>query len=140
MRHISLLAGGIALTLAGGLSLTGCDQVTQSAKDAATSAATGAAQTALGPAVTPVLDLLKQSQSKVASGDLAGAATSMGGFQAIWEKAAPVVKPLAGDKWAAIESAAQGLSGTFSKGTPSAADANAAISGLLGPLSALAGK
>jgi hypothetical protein len=106
MRRISLLAGGIALALAGGLSLTGCDQVTQNAKDAATSAATGAAQAALGPAVTPVLDLLKQSQSKVAS----------------------------------IESAAQGLSGTFSKGTPSAADANTAISGLLGPLSALAGK
>jgi hypothetical protein len=103
MRRISLLAGGIALALAGGLSLTGCDQVTQNAKDAATSAATGAAQAALGPAVTPVLDLLKQSQSKVAS----------------------------------IESAAQGLSGTFSKGTPSAADANTAISGLLGPLSAL---
>lgn len=106
MRRISLLAGGIALALAGGLSLTGCDQVTQNAKDAATSAATGAARAALGPAVTPVLDLLKQSQSKVAS----------------------------------IESAAQGLSGTFSKGTPSAADANTAISGLLGPLSALAGK
>ena len=136
MRRISLLAGAIALSLAGGLSLTGCNQVTQSAKDAAT----GAAQTALGPAVTPVLDLLKQGQSKVASGDLAGAAAAMGGFQAIWEKAAPVVKPLAGDKWASIESAAQGLSGTFSKGTPSAADANTAISGLLGPLSALAGK
>ena len=136
MRRISLLAGAIALSLAGGLSLTGCNQVTQSAKDAAT----GAAQTALGPAVTPVLDLLKQGQSKVASGDLAGAAASMGGFQAIWEKAAPVVKPLAGDKWTSIESAAQGLSGTFSKGTPSAADANTAISGLLGPLSALAGK
>jgi len=136
MRRISLLAGGIALALAGGLSLTGCNQVTQSAKDAAT----GAAQTALGPAVTPVLDLLKQGQSKVASGDLAGAAASMGGFQAVWEKAAPVVKPLAGDKWTSIESAAQGLSGTFSKGTPSAADANTAISGLLGPLSALAGK
>ena len=140
MRHISLLASGIALTLAGGLSLTGCDQVTKSAKDAATSAATGAAQTALGPAVTPVLNLLKQSQSKVASGDLAGAAASMGGFAAIWEKTAPVVQPLAGDKWAAIESAAQGLNSTFSKGTPSAADANAAISGLLSPLSALAGK
>lgn len=36
--------------------------------------------------------------------------------------------------------AAQGLTSTFSKGTPNAADANAAISGLLGPLSALAGK
>lgn len=67
MRRISLLAGGIALTLAGGLSLTGCDQVTKSAKDAASSAATGAAQTAIGPAVAPVLDLLKQGRSKMAS-------------------------------------------------------------------------
>ena len=46
----------------------------QGAKDAAISAATGAAQTAMGPAVTPVLELLKQGQSKVAAGDLAGAA------------------------------------------------------------------
>jgi hypothetical protein len=46
----------------------------QGAKDAAISAATGAAQTAMGPAVTPVLELLKQGQSKGAAGDLAGAA------------------------------------------------------------------
>jgi hypothetical protein len=140
MGRLTLISGSIALALAGGLSLTGCGQVTQSAKDAATSAATGAAQTVMGPAVAPVLDLLKQGQSKVAAGDLAGATSAMGGFQAIWDKAAPVVKPLAGDKWTSIESAAQGLSSTFSKGTPSAGDANAAISGLLGPLSALAGK
>ena len=140
MRRIPLLGSGLVLVLASGLTLTGCDQASQSVKDAATSAATGAAQTALGPAVTPVLDLLKQGQSKVAAGDLAGAAASMGGFQALWDKAAPVIKPLAGDKWPAIETAAQGLTSTFSKGTPNAADANAAISGLMGPLSALAGK
>ena len=90
--------------------------------------------------MTPVLDLLKQGQSKVAAGDLAGAAASMGGFQALWDKAAPVIKPLAGDKWTGIETAAQSLTSTFSKGTPTAADANAAIGGLMGPLSALAGK
>jgi len=81
-----------------------------------------------------------RGQSKVAAGDLAGAAASMGGFQALWDKAAPVIKPLAGDKWAGIETAAQGVTSTFSKGTPSATEANAAIGGLLGPLSALAGK
>jgi hypothetical protein len=140
MSRVFLLSGGLALALVGSVALTGCDQATQSVKDAAAAATTGAAQSALGPAVTPVLDLLKQGQSKVAAGDLAGAAASMGGFQAIWEKAAPVIRPIAGDKWTSIESAAQGLSSTFSKGTPSAADANAAISGLLGPLSALAGK
>lgn len=140
MRRIPLLGSGLVLVLAGSLTLTGCDQASQGVKDAATSAATGAAQSALGPAVAPVLDLLKQGQSKVAAGDLAGAAASMGGFQAVWDKAAPVIKPLAGDKWASLESAAQNLSSTFRQGTPSAADANAAISGLMGPLSALAGK
>jgi hypothetical protein len=140
MRRLSLISSGFAIALAGGLVLTGCDQATQSVKQAATTAATGAAQTALGPAVAPVLDLLKQGQSKVASGDLAGATASMGGFQAVWDKAAPVIKPLAGDKWAGIESAAQGVTSTFAKGTPSAADANAAIGGLMGPLSALTGK
>ena len=140
MRRLSLISSGLAVALAGGLVLTGCDQATQGVKDAALTAASGAAQSALGPAVAPVLDLLKQGQSKVASGDVAGATASMGGFQAIWDKAAPVIKPLAGDKWTGIETAAQGLTSTFSKGTPSAADANAAIGGLMGPLSALAGK
>ena len=64
----------------------------------------------------------------------------MGGFKTLWDKATPVIKLLAGDKWAGIETAAQSLTGTFSKGTQSAADANAAISGQMGPLSALAGK
>ncbi|MBM5824213.1 MAG: hypothetical protein FJ054_02395 [Cyanobacteria bacterium M_surface_10_m2_119] len=136
MRRLSLIGSGFAVALAGGLVLTGCDQASQSVKDAAT----GAVQTAIGPAVAPVLDLLKQGQSKVAAGDLAGATASMGGFQAVWDKAAPVIKPLAGDKWTGIETAAQGITNTFAKDTLSAADANAAIGGLIGPLSALAGK
>ena len=140
MRRLSLISSGFAVALAGGLVLTGCDQASQSVKEAATNAASGAVQTAIGPSVAPVLDLLKQGQSKVAAGDLAGATASMGGFQAIWDKAAPVIKPLAGDKWTGIETAAQGITSTFAKGTPSAADANAAIGGLMGPLSALAGK
>lgn len=136
MGRISLISSSVALVLVGGLSLTGCGQVTQNAKDVATSTA----QSAIGPAVAPVLNLLKQGQAKMDSGDVAGAVTSMGGFQAIWEKASPIIKPLAGDKWTSIESAAQGLTATFSKGTPSVEDAKSAISGLLGPLSALAGK
>ena len=63
MRRLSLISSGLAIALAGGLVLTGCDRATQGVKDAATNAATGAAQTALGPAVSPVLDLLKQGQN-----------------------------------------------------------------------------
>ena len=140
MRRHALIRFSLAAAVAGGMLLSGCNQTAQTVKDAATTAATGAAQTALGPAVAPVLDLLKQAQEKVAAGDLAGADSAMGGFQGIWDKAAPVIKPLAGDRWASLESAAKSLSSTFSQGTPSSAEAGAAISGLLGPLSALSGK
>ena len=140
MRRLSLISSGLAVALAGGLVLTGCDQASQGVKDAATNAATGAAQTALGPAVAPVLDLLKQGQSKVAAGDLAGATASMGGFQALWDKAAPVIKPLAGDKWSGIETAAQTVTNTFGNGTPDASSASSALSSLISPLSSLIGK
>jgi hypothetical protein len=65
----------------------------------------------------------------------------MGSFKGLWEKAAPVIKPLAGDKWPAINAAANTVLSTFDKGaTPDAATAGSAISGLIGPLSALIGK
>ena len=77
----------------------------------------------------------------VKGGNLAGAVTTLGGFQALWDKADPVIQPLDGDKWPTIETAAKTLISTFAKGTsPDAAAASTAISGLAGPLSALIGK
>jgi hypothetical protein len=65
----------------------------------------------------------------------------MGGFKALWAKAAPVIQPLAGDKWSAINGAANTVLSTFDKGaTPDAAAAGSAITGLIGPLSALIGQ
>ncbi len=111
--------------------------VADTAKDAAT--ATG--QAALAPAVNPVLDLLKKGEAEVKAGNLAGAAATMGGFQGIWEKAGPVIQPLAGDKWGAIDGAAKTLISTFGNGAkPDAAAATSAISGLMGPLSGLVGR
>ena len=125
-----------------------CSATKEAAKNAAAgageavkTAATGAAQQALGPAVTPVLDLLKKGEADLKAGNLGAAVTAMGGFQALWEKAGPVIQPLAGDKWGAIDTAAKAVSSTFSTGAkPDAAAAGSAISGLMGPLSALAGK
>ena len=49
-----------------------------------------------------------------------------------------MVKPLAGDKWPIIDTAARLALSTFERGkTPTAANASSAITGLLGPLSAL---
>ena len=109
--------------------------------DAAKTAALKANQAALTPAVGPVLDLLKTSEADVKSGKLAAAITAMGGFQALWDKAGPVIQPLAGDKWGLVDTAAKTVISTFGGGAkPDAAAAGSAITGLMGPLSSLIGK
>ncbi len=151
---------GLALAGAAALTLTGCSQApTDAAKqaaeqagqavkegaaatgEAAKQAATSAGQAALAPAINPVIDLLSKSEGDIKAGNLGAAVTAMGGFQALWDKAAPVIQPLAGDKWGAIDTAAKAVGSTFGSGAqPDAAAAGSAITGLLGPLSALAGK
>lgn len=155
-----LVPAGLALALAAGLGLTGCspstkdavqqsgEAVGQAAKEgagamgeAAKTAAISAGQAALTPAVSPVLDLLKTSEADLKAGNLGAAVTAMGGFQALWDKAGPVIQPLAGDKWAAIDTAAKAVISTFGDGAkPDAIAAGSAITGLLGPLSSLIGK
>ena len=135
-RAVRLLTAGLALTVAGGLTLSGCAQMGQRVDDAATTTT----QAALTPTVNPVLDLLRQGQSQAEAGNLTGALASMSGFQTLWSNAAPIIRPVAGDKWPAIESAANTLLETFGAEKPSADQAQSAISGLLGPLSALVGQ
>jgi hypothetical protein len=166
-----LLPGGLALLVAAGLGLTGCspstkeaaqqtgEAVSQASKEgagavgeaakqgvgamgeAAKTAATSAGQAALAPAVGPVLDLLKTSEAEVKAGNITAAIASMGGFKALWTKAGPLIQPLAGDKWPAIDSAAQMALKTFAPGAaPEAAAAGSAITGLMGPLNGLLGK
>jgi hypothetical protein len=156
---IRLFTGALALAAAGSLALSGCSKTKDAAMDAgegmgemakdaaggmgdaAKEAATGAARTTLAPAVNPVLDLLNKGKGEVEAGNLAAVTATMGGFDALWSKASPVIQPLAGDKWPAIESAAKTLSSTFSGGaTPDASTAGSAISGLMGPLQGLMGK
>lgn len=166
-----LLTSAVVLAIAGSLSLAGCSPSTkeaaqqtgesmgQAAKegagavgqvakegagvvgDAAKTAATATGQAALAPAVGPVIDLLKKSEGEVKAGNLAAAVASMGGFKALWATASPVIQPLAGDKWPAINTAATLVLNTFAPGaTPAADKAGSAITGLMGPLSALLAK
>ena len=155
-----LLPAGLALALAAGLGLTGCSPSTKEAVqqtgeavgqatkegagamgEAAKNAATTAGQAALAPAVGPVLDLLKKGEAEVKAGNITAAIASMGGFKALWAKAGPMIQPLAGDKWPAIDTAAKAAISTFAGGAqPDATAAGSAITGLMGPLSALMGK
>ena len=84
------------------------------------------------------LSIHKRRSATLLRSSLALAVAAMGGFQALWDKAAPVIQPLAGDKWGAIDTAAKAVISTFGSGAqPDAAAAGPAISGLMGPLSAL---
>lgn len=153
MVHSLLVGGrpllaGLMLAIAAGLSLAGCSpstkEATQQARntfgEAAKTAANNAAQATLAGALAPVRDLLTKAEADVKAGNLAGAVSSMGGFEALWSTAAPVIQPMAGDKWPAIEAAAKQVLDTFSAGSPTASKAEAAISGLMGTLNALRAK
>jgi hypothetical protein len=144
MRLSRLISAGLALTAAGSLALVGCSATKDAATnvgDAAKDAATATGQAALAPAVTPVLDLLRQSKGEVQAGNLGAAVTAMGGFKSVWDKAAPVIRPLAGDKWPMIDTAAKLVLNTFDSGsTPDSGTALSAITGLIGPLSSLIGQ
>jgi hypothetical protein len=157
LRSSRLFPAAVALAAASALTLTGCapstkeaatqtgEKMGDAAKDAATAtgdaakdAAMATGKAALAPAVNPVLDLLKKSEGEVKAGNMAAAIASMGGFSALWTTASPVIKPLAGDKWPLIDTGAKLVLSTFEKGkTPDASTAGSAISGLIGPLSAL---
>ena len=135
-RARRLLSAGLVLAVSGGIALSGCARMGQKVDDMAT----GTSQAALAPAVNPVLDLLRQGENQLKVGNLGDAVATMRGFEGLWAKAAPVIRPLAGDKWPAIESAANTVISTFGGATPSADKAQSAIGGLLGPLSALVGQ
>jgi hypothetical protein len=140
-----LLSAGLALSMAGTLALSGCTATKEAAQqtgetmgDAAKTAATATGNAALSTAVTPVVDLLKKSEGEVKAGNVAAAIASMGGFKALWNAAAPVIQPIAGDKWPVINTAANLVLSTFAPGTtPTADKAGSALTGLIGPLSAL---
>jgi hypothetical protein len=159
-RFVLLRRAGLALAAASTLSLAACSQApTDAAKqaaeqagqavkegaaatgEAAKQAATATGQAALAPALNPVINLLSKSQEDIKAGNVGAAVTAMGGFQSLWDKAGPVIQPLAGDKWGTIDTAAKTVISTFGGGAkPDAAAAGSAITGLLGPLNALAGK
>jgi hypothetical protein len=106
--------------------------------DAAKQAAGDAARTAVTPALAPLMDILKKGESQIKAGDLQGAMATMGGFEGVFKKVGPLIQPLAGDKWPAIEAAAQQVISTFGGATPPTAESGSgAITNLMGLLKGL---
>jgi len=134
--------GGVILA---SLLLSSCQGAKESMKqagdgmgDAAKQAAGDAASMAMAPALAPLTDLLKQGESQIKAGNMQAAMTTMGGFEGVYQKVGPLIQPMAGDKWPAIDAAAQQVISTFSGTTPpSAENGSGAITGLMGLLKGL---
>ena len=142
MRIPRLLSASMALVAAtAALGLSGCSSgqnVVNGVAESAKIAAQNAARAALAPALAPLLELLQQAEAQLKAGNWTTAAASMAGFQPLWAKAAPLIQPLAGDSWSAIETAANAVIGSFAAGAKAdAAAAGSAISGLIAALQAL---
>lgn len=136
----------LVLAAAGAFAVGGCSpEAKDTARDtgdamgeAARDAGTATGRAGLAPAVNPVLDLLRKAESELTSGRLAAAVATMGGFEALWVRASPVIQPLAGDRWPTIDTAAKVVLSTFDRqANPDAEQARSAITGLIRPLSAL---
>ena len=142
MRIPRLLSASMALVAATtALGLSGCSSgqnVVNGVAESAKIAAQNASRAALAPALAPLLELLQQADAQLKAGNWTTAAASMAGFQPLWAKAAPLIQPLAGDSWSAIETAANAVIGSFAAGAKAdAAAAGSAISGLIAALQAL---
>ena len=133
------LSASLVCAVSGALLLGSCQQARQTIEDTAKQAATSTGKAALAPAVNPVLDLLRQGDSQLNGGQLQAALATLGGFPGLWQKAAPIIQPLAGEQWPAIDSAAQVLISTL-EDNPDKAETSSALSGLIAPLSALVGQ
>ncbi|MCP9824944.1 hypothetical protein [Synechococcus sp. EJ6-Ellesmere] len=106
--------------------------------DAAKQAAGDAARTAVTPALAPLMDILNKGERQIKAGDMQAAMVTMGGFEGVFKKVGPLIQPLAGDKWPAIEAAAQQVLSTFGGATPPTAESGSgAITGLMGLLNGL---
>lgn len=110
--------------------------VVQVAKTAAD--ATGNEQ--LKNVLTPVLNVLNATENEVKADNIAAASSTIASFKGLWDTAAPVVRLAAGDKFALIDSGVKLVLKTFGADTaPSKDNALTALSGLIGPLTALLG-
>jgi hypothetical protein len=101
------------------------------ASSAMASTASGAANGALAKLVTEARGPLVAVNMAVKSGDAAGAKTKFAAFEKVWTIAAPQLKTMAGDKYAAIETGVNTIKSLVGGASLDKEKAGAAITGAL---------
>ena len=144
LRRLAMAALALVLMT----NLTACSGVISSdARDAARTvvqvAKTAADVTGneqLQKVLTPVLNVLQTTEKEVKADNIAAATTTISKFKGLWDTAAPVVKLAAGNNYGLIDKGVRLVLNTFGGDTaPSKDNALTALTGLIGPLSALLG-
>jgi len=135
-----LLAGLLVFNLAAcsGASLTQMKDAARTAANVANTAADLTGNEQLKAAVAPVLKVLNTTEKQVEAGNISAATSTMKGFRGLWDTAQPLVKLAAGSNYGLIDTGVKLVLNTFGgDSAPSKDNALAALTGLIGPLTAL---
>jgi hypothetical protein len=144
LRRLVVL--GVAVVLA--FNLAACSGISTSDATNAARTAVNVAKTAadltgneqLKSVLTPVVNLLNATKKEVVADNIPAATSGMATFKGLWDTAAPVVKLAAGDNYGVIDKGVKLVLNTFGGNTaPSKDNALTALTGLIGPLTALLG-
>ena len=144
LRRLVVL--GVAVVLA--FNLAACSGISTSDATNAARTAVNVAKTAadltgneqLKSVLTPVVTLLNATKKEVVADNIPAATSGMATFKGLWDTAAPVVKLAAGDNYGVIDKGVKLVINTFGGSTaPTKDNALTALTGLIGPLTALLG-
>lgn len=144
LRRLAMVGLAVVLTM----NLAACSGIISSdAKGAARtvvqvakSAADVTGNEQLKNVLTPVLNLLNDTEKEVKADNIPAATSTISKFKGLWDTAAPVVKLAAGDNYGLIDKGVNLLVKTFGGDTaPTKDNALTALTGLIGPLKALLG-
>lgn len=144
LRRLAMVGLAVVLTM----NLAACSGIISSdAKGAARtvvqvakSAADVTGNEQLKNVLTPVLNILNDTEKEVKADNIPAATSTISKFKGLWDTAAPVVKLAAGDNYGLIDKGVNLLVKTFGGDTaPTKDNALTALTGLIGPLKALLG-
>jgi len=144
LRRLAMVGLAVVLTM----NLAACSGIISSdAKGAARtvvqvakSAADVTGNEQLKNVLTPVLNVLNDTEKEVKADNIPAATSTISKFKGLWDTAAPVVKLAAGDSYGLIDKGVNLLVKTFGGDTaPTKDNALTALTGLIGPLKALLG-
>ncbi len=130
----------VNLTACSGTTAEGARDMARTAANVANTAANLTGNESLKSVLNPVVKVLNATESQVKADNIPAATNTFKSFEALWDKAQPVVKLAAGSNYGVIDKGVKLVTRTFGGETaPTKDNALTALGGLISPLKALLG-